>query len=40
VAGIALELLHQLLRVETGISLHSGEVGVSVDLVREWWGVL
>ncbi len=40
VAGIAVELFHRLLRVETGISLRTGRVGLSVDVDREWWEIL
>ncbi len=40
VAGIAVELIHRLLRVETGISLRTGRVGLSVDVDREWWEIL
>jgi hypothetical protein len=40
VAGLALEWFHHLLRVEAGVSLHTGAVGVTVDFSREWWEVL
>jgi hypothetical protein len=40
VAGLALELFHQLLRVDAGISLNTGKFGLMVDLSREWWGIL
>lgn len=40
VAGVAVEWFHHLLRLETGVSLHTGRVGVTVDLNREWWEVL
>ena len=40
VAGVALELMHRLLRVETGVSLRTGRVGLSVDVDREWWEIL
>ncbi|MDH4348248.1 MAG: hypothetical protein OEW17_05545 [Gemmatimonadota bacterium] len=40
VAGLALELFHQLLRIEGGVSLHTGDFGLSVDLSREWWDIL
>ncbi len=40
VAGVALEWLMRLIRVETGIGLRDGRVGVTVDINRDWWGVL
>jgi hypothetical protein len=40
VAGLALELFHQLLRIDAGISLNTGNFGLMVDLSREWWGIL
>ena len=40
VAGVALEWLHRLIRIETGASLRTGHFGVTVDVNREWWGVL
>ncbi len=40
VAGIALEWFMRLLRVEAGVSLRDGRVGVTVDVSRDWWEVL
>jgi hypothetical protein len=40
VAGVALEWFHGLIRVEGGASLRTGNLGVSVDLNREWWDIL
>lgn len=40
VAGLALEWFHHLLRLEGGVSLLTGGVGVTADLNREWWGIL
>jgi hypothetical protein len=40
VAGVALELFMQLIRVEAGVALRTGEVGFTVDINREWWGAL
>jgi hypothetical protein len=40
VAGIALEWLMRLIRVEAGVGLRDGTVGVSIDVNRDWWGVL
>jgi len=40
VAGLALELFHQLLRIDAGFSLETGNFGLTVDLSREWWEIL
>jgi hypothetical protein len=40
VAGLAAEWLMGLLRFEVGVGLRSGEVGVSVDVNRDWWGIM
>jgi hypothetical protein len=40
VAGVALEWLMHLVRLETGVGLRDGRVGVSVDVGRAWWGIL
>lgn len=40
VAGLAAEWLMGLLRFELGVGLRSGDVGVSVDVNRDWWGIL
>jgi len=40
VAGLAVEWFHHLIRVETGVSLRTGRLGVTVDLGREWWEIL
>jgi hypothetical protein len=40
VVGGAIEWFHRLLRTEVGVSLRTGQVGVTVDVSREWWGVL
>jgi hypothetical protein len=40
VAGVAAEWLMGLLRFELGIGLRSGEVGFSIDVNRDWWGIL
>ncbi len=40
VAGVAVDFLMQLLRVEAGVSLRSGEVSVSFDFRPDWWPVL
>jgi hypothetical protein len=40
VAGIALEWFMRLVRVEAGIGLRDGGVGLTVDINRDWWGLL
>ena len=40
VAGVALEWFMRLLRIETGIGLRDGHVGVTVDVNRDWWRLL
>jgi hypothetical protein len=40
VAGLAVEWLMRLIRVEAGVGLRDGEFGVTVDLHPEWWGIL
>ncbi|MBA3316720.1 MAG: hypothetical protein H0T50_01340 [Gemmatimonadales bacterium] len=40
VAGVALEWLMRLIRLELGVGLRDGRVGVSVDVNRDWWGLL
>ncbi len=40
VAGLALELFMRLLRIEAGVGLRDGGVGVTVDINRDWWGLL
>jgi hypothetical protein len=40
VAGIAVEWLMRLIRVEAGVGLRDGHVGVTVDINRDWWGLL
>jgi hypothetical protein len=40
VAGVALEWFMRLIRVEAGIGLRDGELGVTVDVNRDWWGLL
>jgi hypothetical protein len=40
VAGIALEWFMRLVRIEAGVGLRDGHVGVTVDLNRDWWGLL
>jgi hypothetical protein len=40
VAGLAAELFMRLLRVEAGVGLRDGRVGVTVDVNRDWWGLL
>lgn len=40
VAGIVLEVLHRLVRLEAGVSLSGGGWGLSVDVAKPWWGIL
>jgi hypothetical protein len=40
VAGVALEWFMRLLRVEAGLGLRDGGLGVTVDINRDWWGLL
>ena len=40
VAGVALELFMRLIRVEAGVALRTGHIGVTVDVSRDWWGAL
>jgi hypothetical protein len=40
VAGIAVEWLMRLIRIEAGVGLRDGHVGVTVDVNRDWWGLL
>jgi hypothetical protein len=37
---VAVEWFHRLIRVETGVSLLTGQVGITVDVDREWWEIL
>ncbi|HUF36446.1 MAG TPA: hypothetical protein VMN37_10880 [Gemmatimonadales bacterium] len=40
VAGLAAEWFMRLLRTELGVGLRDGRVGITVDVSRDWWGVL
>ncbi len=40
VAGIAVEWLMRIIRVEAGVGLRDGRVGLTIDVNRDWWGVL
>jgi len=40
VAGVALEWFMRLIRIEAGVGLRDGHVGVTVDINRDWWGLL
>jgi hypothetical protein len=40
VAGVALEWFMRLIRVEAGVGLRDGHVGLTVDINRDWWGLL
>jgi hypothetical protein len=40
VAGIALEWFMRLIRLEAGVGLRTGDVGVTVEVHRDWWSIL
>ncbi len=40
VAGLAAEFFMRIIRVEAGVALRGGGVGLSVDVNRDWWGIL
>jgi hypothetical protein len=40
VAGIALEWFMRLIRVEAGVGLRTGDVGLTVEVHRDWWSIL
>jgi hypothetical protein len=40
VAGIGLEWFMRLIRIEAGVGLRDGDVGLTVDVNRDWWGLL
>jgi len=40
VAGLALEWFFRLIRLEAGIGLRQGDIGVNLEIQRDWWGIL
>jgi hypothetical protein len=40
VAGVALEWFMRLIRIEAGAGLRDGHFGITVDINRDWWGLL
>jgi hypothetical protein len=40
VAGVAVEWFMHLIRLEAGVGLRDGRLGVTVDVNRDWWGLL
>ena len=40
VVGVALEWFMRLIRVEAGVGLRDGDFGLTVDINRDWWGLL
>ena len=40
VVGIAFEWLMHLFRLEVGVGLRQGDLGVTLDVNRDWWGLL
>jgi hypothetical protein len=40
VAGVALEWFMRLIRLEVGVGLRDGDIGITLDVNRDWWGLL
>lgn len=40
VVGVAAEWFMRLIRVEAGYGLRDGDFGITVDVNRDWWGIL
>jgi hypothetical protein len=40
VAGLALEAFMRLVRIEAGVGLRDGRFGLTLDVSRDWWGLL
>jgi hypothetical protein len=40
VAGVAVDLFMRLIRIEGGMALRTGGFGLTVDVNRDWWGIL
>jgi hypothetical protein len=40
VAGLALEWFMRIIRVEAGFGLRDGRFGITIDVNRDWWGLL
>lgn len=40
VVGLAAEFFMRIIRVEAGVALRGGGAGVTVDINRDWWGIL
>lgn len=40
VAGVAVEWFLRLIRVEAGVGLRTGDVGVTIDIHPDWWDLL
>jgi hypothetical protein len=40
VAGVAFEWFMRLIRIEAGVGLRRGDFGLTVDINRDWWGLL
>jgi hypothetical protein len=40
VVGVAVDLFMRLIRVEGGMALRTGDFGLTVDVNRDWWGIL
>jgi hypothetical protein len=40
VGGVAIEWFMRLIRIEAGVGLRDGHFGITVDVNRDWWGLL
>jgi hypothetical protein len=40
VAGLAAEFFMRIIRAEAGVALRGGGAGITVDINRDWWGIL
>lgn len=40
VVGVAAEWFMRLIRIEAGVALRTGRLGLTVDVSRDWWGLL
>jgi hypothetical protein len=40
VLGVAVDLFMRLIRIEGGMALRTGDFGLTVDVNRDWWGIL
>ncbi|HUR93526.1 MAG TPA: hypothetical protein VMY76_03010, partial [Gemmatimonadales bacterium] len=40
VVGVAVEWFMRLIRIEAGVGLRDGGFGLTIDVNRDWWGLL